>query len=425
MPLLGPGGRATSDERLIGDHAWRLLSSFKFDPKELRGVGIQVQKLESATGTASAALGQATLKFPTRAISPSKATTSKITLPPKPDKSAHPAPTNRDSTPGDPVKPSFDLPSFSQIDRSVFDALPAEIRQELHDEFKRRSVSPFVDTSMAALHRERSAPLPAFQTKKSSVFPSNNPASNYKRMAQQLAPANRASISPHKNAIVAWASKLQAKKKPKGIRITDAALKDLDLDPEVFRALPVRVQSEQLVMARMIKEKGHIPEPPTERKILKPKKYVLPPDFVPYIAPKPKARHPAPPFLRQQGKTKKEKLYFTETDDIQRIVETWVMTYRHWAPREKDVEFLAKFISQSADRAQATDVGVERAVAVMRWWMVLLRRFFAGTEYMDEEDLACSQRDLVGEAWWDAFYSVKDKMDAITKERFGGRISLN
>ena len=33
-----------------------------------------------------------------------------------------------------------------------------------------------------------------------------------------------------------------------------------------------------------------------------------------------------------------EKLYFTETDDIRRVMETWLTTYRHWAPREKDVD---------------------------------------------------------------------------------------
>ena len=48
MPLIAPGGRATSDEKVIGEHAWRMLKSFNFDPKELRGISIQIQKLEKA-----------------------------------------------------------------------------------------------------------------------------------------------------------------------------------------------------------------------------------------------------------------------------------------------------------------------------------------------------------------------------------------
>jgi len=99
------------------------------------------------------------------------------------------------------------------------------------------------------------------------------------------------------------------------------------------------------------------------------------------------------------------------------------MTYRHWAPRDKDVEFLSKYLVQSVDRAKATDVGVERAVAVMKWWLVLLRRFFPASEYLDEDDLASSQRDSVGEAWWDACQGVQDEMDKITRKRFGGRLS--
>jgi DNA repair protein REV1 len=426
MPLIAPGGKATSDDQIIGEHAWRLLKSFNFDPKELRGIGIQVQKLESSSSSAHAPPGQAVLPFW------SKAGSSKD-VPPEPQIIVQPPPQET----GDPVKPStvdFDLPSFSQVDRSVFDALPRDVREEIEKEYKRRSASPFILGAPPVAPNNKPAPPIQGPFGKRSHTPSFFPPKplhkgpNVKRITQQLAPRSRASVSPHKSALLQYAMQLaeKEKKKPKGVRITDDALLDLKLDPEVFRALPTKVQREQLIMARIIKEKGHIPEPPTEKKVLKPKKHVLPPDFVPYRAPKPKAKYLPKPFLRQQGKTKKEKLYFTETDDIQRIVETWVNTYRHWAPREKDVEFLAKFIVQSVDRAQASDVGVERAVAVMKWWIVLLRRYFPASEIMEEEDLAlsASQRNLVGEAWWGALHGIQDQMDVITRKRFGGRLSL-
>ncbi|KAF8955572.1 hypothetical protein BDZ97DRAFT_279612 [Flammula alnicola] len=433
MPLIGPGGKATSDDQIIGDHAWRLLKSFNFDPKELRGIGIQVQKLASSSASKSAPPGQAVLPFRMKVASPSKAGPSEA----GPSKDIFSGPDIRLEPPsqevgvvmGDPVKPShatFDLPSFSQIDMSVFEALPQDVRQELENEYKRRSASPF--TRGVTAEPDKRLGQPTGRLSVPPIFPqkpnNNKGANNIKRIAQQLAPRSRSSMSPQKSALYTWALKLQKKKKPSGVRISEAALKDLNLDPEVFFALPVKVQREQLVMARLIKEKGSIPEPPSERKILKPRKHELPPDFVPYRAPKPKARHLQPPFLRQQGKSKKDKLYFTETDDIQRVVETWVTAYKHWAPRDKDVEFLSKFLVQSVDRSKATDVGVERAVAVMKWWLVLMRRFFPATEYMDEEDLASSQRDLIGEAWWDAFRHVKDEMDVIARKRFGGRLSL-
>ncbi|KAF8162778.1 hypothetical protein B0H34DRAFT_650257 [Crassisporium funariophilum] len=425
MPLFAPGGVATSDDQIIGDHAWRLLKSFNFDPKELRGIGIQVQKLESSSASSNIPSGQAVLPFKVKPDASNKAGTSKD-IPFEPVVRIQPPSQEGDVPMGDPVKPllSHDLPSFSQVDMSVFEALPRDVREELQQEYKRRSTSPFVSGAPAA---NMAVVAPAQKVDRRSVPPNIFPrkaagkGTNYKRITQQLAPRSRASISPHKSALYAWA---KPTKKLPGVKISEAVLKDLGFDPEVFAALPKKLQHEQLTMARIIKEKGAIPEPPAERKILKAKKAQLPPGYVTYRAPNPKAKHRQPPFLRQQGKDKKEKLYFTETDDIQRILETWLNTYRHWAPRDKDVEFLSKYLVQSVDRAVATDVGVERAVAIMKWWLVLSRRFWPASEYLEEEDLASSQRDPIGEAWWDAFRGVKEQMDAIARKRFGGRLSL-
>ena len=40
--------------------------------------------------------------------------------------------------------------------------------------------------------------------------------------------------------------------------------------------------------------------------------------------------------------------------------------------------------------------------------------------YLKEEDFVSSQRDPVGDAWWDAFRGVKDGMDAINAITQGG-----
>ncbi|KAH9484056.1 DNA repair protein rev1 [Psilocybe cubensis] len=427
MPLIDPGGKATSDAEIIGNHACKLLKSFHFDPKELRGIGIQVQKLESCTAAIMVPQGQALLPFKSKTSSSTDASNTAGYNKQTPERSSDAG--FALANPTTHTHADFDLPSFSQVDMSVFEALPRDVREELETEYKRRSASPFTSAGPIGDPMKSLAPQQVQVTKRRSVTPSVFPqkpegrGSNYKRIAQQLAPRTGASVSPQKSSIYTWAKKLQEKKKPTGVRITNVALRDLNLDPDVFFMLPLKVQREQLVRARLIKQKGAIPEPPPKKKILKPRKHELPPDFVPYRAPKPKANHPPPPFLRQQGPNKGEKLYFTETDDIQAVVEKWVMAYRHWAPRNKDVEFLSKFLVQSVDRSKATDVGVERAVAVMKWWMVLLRRFFPTSEYLDEDDLACSQRDTVGEAWWDALYGVQDEMDNVTAKRFGGRLS--
>lgn len=433
MPLLGPSGRATSDEKIIGDHAWKLLKSFYFDPKELRGIGIHIQKLEPTTSSSSSTNeeGQATLLFKPKRfpqIETSKETNQSVT-----------SPANQIQVIVDPVKPKTDvrhhknenlpdLPSFSQVDKSVFEALPRELREELENEYKRRS-SPFsgADATKSASRAPSAAPPNLRRSMTPNVFPqgrgTKNNSMNVRWITQQLAPRIRTSISPEKSSLYSWAQALKPKNK-RGINVSEKALRELNLDPEVFFELPIQVQSEQLAMARILRDKGTIPEPPPERKVLKPRKHELPPDFVPYIAPKPKARHPTPPCLRQH--VKGQKLAFTETDDVQRVVETWVMTYHKWAPREKDVEFLSKYLMQSVDRSVATDVGVERAVKVMKWWLVLLRRLFPASEVIDDDDdlLTLSQRDAIGEAWWATFRKVKEQMDQVTRKRFGGGLAL-
>jgi len=92
-------------------------------------------------------------------------------------------------------------------------------------------------------------------------------------------------------------------------KISDAALQELNIDPEVFRILPPPVQHEQLTMLWIIKERGAIPSPPSRRQVLKPWKKKRIPEHLLW-----RARYVAPPILRVQGK-KKEKVRFMETDE--------------------------------------------------------------------------------------------------------------
>ena len=63
ISLSSTNGRATRDPKHIGDHAWKLLNSWGFDPKELRGVGVQIQKLEATSASDTADPGQVKLPF--------------------------------------------------------------------------------------------------------------------------------------------------------------------------------------------------------------------------------------------------------------------------------------------------------------------------------------------------------------------------
>lgn len=424
-PLVGPGGRATSDAKVIGEHAWRILKSFNFDPKELRGIGIQIQKLEPTVGPVNTDANQRTLNF--------KAADVQVRRPPVappsaavPVRPAPPAAAANNAGPSTSTLPDVSLPAIEEVDRDVLDALPFEMRQELEDAWRRRSESPFPGKAPAhapAAHRSASrppsrAPSRAPSVAPRGVFPQQRSAkpTRMQQSALRLGPRSggggyvidKKSIHPNRppNAF---------------LRPTDDDLRDLDIDLDVFAALPRAVQREQLTVARLIKTNGAIPEFSGERLILKPKKYIPPPDL--FRQPPPYAKYPEKAKLRTQGKSKGEKVFFTETDDVQNLLEAWVNAFKKFGPEEKDVEFFAKFLVQSVDSERSSDTGVERAIAIVKWWLVLLRRYWGDYEYFDE--LGYDAEDAkVAEAWWKAFRDVKGRIDIVARKKFGGKLSL-
>lgn len=395
--LANDHGQATSDSKDIGDHAWRLLTLFDFDPKELRGIGIQIQKLEKADVAEVA--WQAKLPFQLALHSKTLEGDSGpmeqpqiVVQPPSQGEMALDEGAVREATP-------LDVPPFSQVDKEVFGALPEDIRRELEEEFKRRSKSPML--------KESSLPSPK-RPPKMLVKGANN----LKRITQQLAPRNRSSISPKKSILFA------KRVVPLSIRVTEDELRQLDIDAEVFAMLPVNLQREQLITARYLKNGGVLTEPKIIKDIKrKTRKYPR--------KPPPQANHPQHPFLKQQGTTKGEKLYFTQTDDVQRVIEAWVEGFLEHPPNQKDVEYFSKFLVQSVE---ASDTGMEKTIAVMKWWLVLLRRHWEFYEHTDRpESEQSTQRvtsEVIGRAWWTAFREVKLRVDSAARKRFGGSVCL-
>ena len=412
MPLAGPGGRATSDSRIIAEHVWGMLKSFNIDPKDLRGIGIQVQKLESSSSSAPVIPGQARLPFKS-AESPTK---GKQADPPVDDPDVeiivHPPslPTEVveevEALPLPPKPPiDLDLPAFSQLDKDVLNALPMDVRQELEAEYKRRSVSP-IPPQLPIKPRSR-------------LTVKGTTTGNLKR-----APRNRPVIfSPEKNR------QFTKQEDASTVQVSEAQLRRLDIDPEVFVLLPEDVQREQLAMARQAKAQGVPPSKLAERKVIKPHKRRARSGSV-YRRPLPQAKYIQPPFLKQQGKEKGSKLYFTEACDVQRVIGEWVEGFREHPPNGRDVDYLAKFLVESVDGEKSSDVGIEKAVVVMKWWLVLLKRYWGmweedpgDVDEVDGSDVRVTS-EMVGKAWWKAFRGVKDKMDAAIRKKFGGRLSL-
>lgn len=387
-PLNSANGRATSSPKDIGDHAWKLLHSWGFDPKELRGVGIQIQKLEMTSASNTADPGQVKLPFQVK----DSITTARDNH--EQDDLGVPMIVTESPSQDDPPQNEVDLPSFSQVDKDVFDALPEDVRKELELEYQRRSRSPMPEAPPS--HDVR----PKIMVK----------GVNVKRITQQLAPKNRTILSPRKNILFA------KRDGPSHIRVTGAELHKLGIDPDVFAVLPVHLQREQLIMARHAKS-GKLLQ---ERKIIKASGRS---PSVPYRKkPPPQAKHPQPPLLKQQGKEPGEKLYFTETGDVLSVIESWVTGFTNYPPNQKDVDYFSKFLVRSVE---SSDTGMEKTIAVMKWWLVLLRRNWKVFERASSPEVDVGMdAEIIGRTWWKAFREVKAKVDIPAKRRFGGSLSL-
>jgi DNA repair protein REV1 len=431
-PLAGPNGRPTSNAGVIAEHALKLLRGFCFDCKELRGLAIQIQKLEPAVGATTAMAGQGRLPFPRQKDLTSASTSVygsshifRVQLPAAQEPVVVVQLPLQDAAivdmgpPSALPRPAFDLPSFSQVDQSVFDALPEDVRKELNAEYDRRSRS-----------RSRSiTPLPPPQMpfkqpgqvaspSRTRIFVHGAPA--IQRMTRQIAPKRSALRSPTKS----WFTKGTGFS---ALDVNELELKKLDIDIDVFMSLPRELQREQLAVARQIKFGNPLPQPGPRKVIkatvFKPRRGWVNPFKPP---PPPKANIPAPPTLKQsivRPDGAREKVFITDKDDVEDIIERWVDGYNQKGPNTKDVEFFATFLIKSitANKRDGTDGGVEKAIRVLHWWQLLLRRDFASAERAPDAELF----EPIGFAWWTAFGGVRSRLNDVMRQRFGGSIGLS
>jgi len=421
--LAGPFGRATDDDKIIGSLSWKLLKAMSIPPSELRGLGIQIQKLEATAAPVTPA-GQARLSLkPAPAVAgPSKG--RGITS----QDHSHEAVTrvdlqrlSRNAPPQAQSDPA--LPTFSQVDMSVFAALPEEIRQELQAEYKQRSVTP--------------APAPA---RSPSPGPAVEPHKDLAHITRQLAPRSRPMFSPGKGKF--WTG-LPIKKKAVPPRVNASQFQRLGIDEGVFRALPVAVQREQLAQARGLAMRLS-QRPRAARQPLKaPKKLGArfmpkqgPHEFVP-PPPPPKAKFVEKPRLKRPSEKKGGgKVVVVKGEEVRRMIGQWVEGFREHIPHRRDVEYFGRYLEKCVE----SDTGIERAVGVVRWWSVLLRRYFGvwekgkggeveemldewanGGKVWEEEEVTS---EMIGRAWWRIFGEIAARMSAITRKRFGGSLAI-
>ncbi|XP_035995018.1 DNA repair protein REV1 isoform X2 [Fundulus heteroclitus] len=157
--------QSTDSGQLIASAVIKLLHGMKLQVHDLRGVGIQVQQLEGNQPQAQDCRGARTRsikdmllgqKSSPRANDKDSAGTSSAAVPsgrstPRPLTPAEPLPGTSNQTPVCRQTPkqsrtrlnfSIEVPSPSQVDRSVLEALPAELREQVEQSWTRRDERP-------------------------------------------------------------------------------------------------------------------------------------------------------------------------------------------------------------------------------------------------------------------------------------------
>ncbi|KAG8809527.1 deoxycytidyl transferase, partial [Serendipita sp. 399] len=234
-------GSATSDPVQLADTAWRLLESMKFDPTELRGLGLQVTKLEGQESEsphgAKPDFGQRRLNFER----PAGASTSTRTV---------------DELP---ISADVDALTADAIDPEVLEALPADIHQEIIGRFTDASSSrPEAGPNIEYSETQGKDVVPqisidglmiaeALKEKEESVNGSSTPMKSVAHITRQLRPKVKTHLSPLKNQLFV---------KQKAALPSREELIKLRLDPEVFFELPKELQKEQLEHARATRRGG-------------------------------------------------------------------------------------------------------------------------------------------------------------------------
>lgn len=416
--LLGAGGKATDDPKVIGEHSWRLLHSFKFDPKDLRGIGIHVTKLESSSGAAPSESGQATLNFQT-----SRADNTKPSTGPRRSWIFETVPLGSKLKPQVPVAADekLQIPSFSQIDPGVMLALPPDIQMEIQAEYKRQRAEALVKATEAAEE------LPPGRQ-------GQDYTNRFKGVGKQLGLRGKSSLGPLQGALFAKKKSIFAPGRT--LNIPEATLRQLGLEPDVFFALPDAVQREQLSLARYAKANNTTAE--TLITSMDQKKVLIKNTKNKKVYPKlphPKAVYPDPPTLKHKAaqKNKPASLLMT-TDEFQEALGSWVEKFKKNKPKENDVRYFKRFLISciAGPNSDAPSVPVEnmqKVVEVMKWWLVLLRRHFRNEEDMEEFDCCDTRPEVerrmkVGVAWWTVFRGVKQELDEVARKKWGGRLSI-
>ncbi|ODO08076.1 hypothetical protein I350_03659 [Cryptococcus amylolentus CBS 6273] len=472
-----PGGPIDSCA-IIAQESIKLLRTMRLDPKELRGVGIQVTKLDSEQPSGGAKeAGQAVLSF-TRADKGNGAENAKA------GPSRVPVSSSKERLDG--------------IDPDFLAALPASLAEEVkrdHALAKRNpSKSPASPTPAAkdparlladkvpaqeVISIQSSSPIEVVSEvlpkAKRTTSPSKLPTKDGKNAAahivKQLRPKGKVQMKAGQVAegplFGAW-NRVEARAMSESENIdelrnsragsivvdltvspplaterdittvhendedstevipgyTTSYLRSLSIDPEFLLALPSKMQQEaiqeQVEKERRRKALWH---PGGGARGISKSVSVSPVKGGAKGRDGPKSLQPA----QAQGlkiiiPPKPSLMNATTLPDILDTVEKWIDSRKNNPPAERDagkvLGYLRNSMNESMKGGKVGD-GADRCVEVLRWMRILLRE-----KWWDKEEGGTGLANEAGEEWWRVWRAMRDEVNSLSVQKFGATLVI-
>ncbi|EJT52125.1 hypothetical protein A1Q1_06663 [Trichosporon asahii var. asahii CBS 2479] len=407
-------GQATDDATIIGEEAVKLLKAMRLDPTELRGVGIQITKLDHGPKQAEVEKGQGRLSFakPDRkgkgkevAIDDGDDAGESVGISSEPSPipvpgEASPQPVTEAVSPA--PEPREVVPVLpTQLDPDFLAALPVEIRQEIQEEHTKRHGSR--SGSRSASRSGSHSPLPSPGPSRKSTL---NPAAH---ITKQLRPKHKTQLDAAmiaQGALYGAWSRADAQTLQPGSagpsrgdrsrsvslapsddgemvgKYRAAELRALGIDVDVFSALPEDVQAEVILQerqkARNLRLRTHSASPAKVRP--------------------PRQRSPQPvPTISIPVRSKPALFGAREADDVAAVLAKWVES-REEGPNERDTDRVLKYLCKCLGG-------------------------FSGLDHVSQllRDMKGVIRDVCAEdsAWWDTWHSLFHSIDERVREMHG------
>ncbi|GAA6064099.1 hypothetical protein JCM10212_004170 [Sporobolomyces blumeae] len=432
--LSGPGGTATDDNAVIAETAWKMMKSLNAPAHELRGIGLQLHKLEKDGQSVDVIREKGQSKLSFAATSKSRAQSPVPALEPVPPRPSPPPAAPSIST----SNPASDTEVLVLDSDSDAEIVPAPIRQPA-------KAARAVESASAILGRTRSR----------STRAATRPVETY-------VPHMFRSVKKH-----------AAPAPPTASQVSDDELTYYGIDVEFYRALDAQSRMEVLAQARRkkapfaAKKNKQASVAAVAANAPAPSVIVLPPssnDDLEFVE---ADQADGPPELRglegaeelrqvwgalgkatQQAqlrdlkarqalrvvgnKSKREGTSArnvgpvrdvairpeprftskTDVDEIRSRIEQWVATPSDDL-NEQDLEAFAKYLERCAARDNGHNLS--KAVDLLKWWRCLLE---------DEHGTEADATKGTARAWWGGYERTVERLSYLVQKETGCRLSF-